>query len=107
MAKKEESVKSKIKSVYEKHKEKILAYFIDFLETGGKTVLESLKQMAKVKEKLRKIVVSTGLVLAALVVVLIGIATYLSALTPNWPPGLMQIVVGAVAIVLALIYVKT
>ncbi|MBW2978308.1 hypothetical protein KY331_05675 [Candidatus Woesearchaeota archaeon] len=105
--KKSSSIKAKIKSAYDKHKEQIVAYLMEFLETGGKTVLESLKQVTKVKDKIKKIVVSTGLVLAALVVVLIGIANYLSALTPNWPPGLMQVVVGAVAIVLALIYVKT
>ena len=107
MAKKASSVKSKIKNVYEKHKEQITAYFMDFLETGGRSLLEWLKEVAKIKEKIRKIVVSTGLVLAALVVVLIGIASYLSTLTPNWPPGLMQVLVGAIAIVLAMIYVKT
>jgi len=107
MPKKKESVKSKIQDVYEKHKEKILAYFMDFLETGGKSVLDWLKQLAQLKEKFRKIVVSTGLVLAALVVVLIGLANYLASLTPTWPPGLMQVVVGAVAIILAMIYVKT
>jgi len=106
MAKKE-SVKSKIKGVYEKHKEQILEYFMDFLETGGKSLLDWLKQIAKVKEKFKKVVVSTGLVIAGLIIVLIGLANFLATLVPQWPAGLMQIIVGAVAIVLALIYVKT
>ncbi len=107
MAKKKGSVKSKIKNVYEKHKEQLLTYFMDFLETGGRSLLDWLKQIAEIKEKIKKVIISTGLVLAGLVVILIGLANYLATLVPNWPAGLMQIVVGAVAIVLALIYVKT
>jgi fatty acid desaturase len=105
MAKKE-SVKSKIKSVYEKHKEQITAYLMDFLETGGRNLLEWLKEVAKIKEKIKKVIISTGLVLAALVVILIGLATYLSTLVPNLPAGLMHVIVGVVAMILAWIYVK-
>lgn len=101
------SIKSKIKSVYEKHKEEILAYLMDFLESGGKSLLEWVKQASKIKEKIKKLIISTGLVLAGIIVVIIGIATYLATLVPTWPAGLMQVVVGVVAILLALIYIKT
>ena len=106
MAKKQQSVKSKIKSAYEKHKEQLLIYFMDFLESGGRNLLEWLKQIAVIKEKIRKVVVSTGLILGGLVVILIGLANYLSTLVPDWPAGLMQAVVGVVAVILALIYIK-
>ena len=106
MAKKKGSVQSKIKSVYDKHKEQILAYFMDFLETGGRSLLDWLKHVAEIKEKIRKIVLSTGLVIAGLFILILGLANYLATLVPNWPAGLMQIVVGAAAILLAVIYVK-
>ena len=107
MANKKASVKSKIKNVYAKHKEQLLTYFMDFLETGGRSLLDWLKQIAEIKEKIRKVIVSTGLVIAGLIVLLIGLANYLATLAPNWPAGLMQMVVGAVAIILAMIYVKS
>lgn len=104
MAKKK--AKSAVKELYEKNKEKIMAYLADFLEQGGKSLLEWVKRVSKIKERIRKVVVSTGFILAGLIVLLLGISDYLATLTPDLPAGVMHIIVGVVTIVLAMVYVK-
>lgn len=104
MAKKK--TKSAVKGLYEKNKEKIMVYFADFLEQGGKSFLEWVRKVSRIKERIRKVVVSTGFILAGLVVLLVGIADYLATLAPNLPAGMMRIIVGIVVIALAIIYVK-
>jgi len=104
MAKKK--TKSAVKDLYEKNKEKIMTYLADFLEQGGKSLLEWVKRVSKIREKIRKVIVSTGFILAGLVVLLLGIADYLATLAPSLPAGVMHIIVGIVIIVLAIIYVK-
>lgn len=104
MAKKR--IKTDIKNAYEKNKEKVLQYLVDFLERGGGSLLDWIKQILKIKEKIKKVVVSMGLVFAGLVVLIIGLANYLATLAPNLPDGIMQVIIGAVVIGLAIIYVK-
>ncbi len=95
-----------VKELYEKNKEKIMAYLADFLEQGGKSLLEWVKKISRIRERIRKVVVSTGFILAGLVVLLLGIADYLATLAPNLPAGIMHIIVGIGVIVLAIIYAK-
>ena len=104
MAKKS-SIKDKIKKDYDNNKEKIFEYLMDFVEFGGKSIIDWLKKVANVKKKIRKVVVSSGVVLAALIVLIFGLASYLATFV-SWPDGLMHILVGFVSIVLAGIYVK-
>lgn len=99
-------IKTNIKKTYEKNKEKVLQYLADFLERGGSSFLEWIRQILKIKEKIRKVFVSVGLVFAGLVVLIIGLSNYLATLAPNLPAGVMHIIVGIGIIALAMVYVK-
>ena len=61
-------VKKKVNNIYEENKEKVIGILADFLQKGGNSVLDWVKQIFSVKKKIRKLITSTGFILAALVV---------------------------------------
>ena len=93
------------KSLAEK-KEKVLDFIVNLLENQSKNVIEFVKKVTRIREKVKKVVVAATLTAAGLIVVLIGIANYLSALFPTLQDGIMQIIVGLAAIITAVIYKK-
>lgn len=88
-------------------KEKVLDFILDIVENQSKNIIDFIKRMVKMKEKIRKIVFATGLGLAGLIVLVLGLANYIGTFFPNLQYGVMQIIVGAVAIVIAVLYKKS
>ncbi len=94
------------KKKIEDKKEKVLDFIIGIVENQSKNIIDFVKKVTKVREKVRKVVVATGLTLAGLIVVLIGLSNYLAATFPNLQNGIMQMLVGLLAIIIAVIYKK-
>jgi hypothetical protein len=95
------SVYSKI---YEEHKQRMLEVVTKFLTDELGVIAEWLKDMTSMRKKLRKTLNYHAILTAGVVLVLIGIATYLECICPQIYCGLSFAIVGLAAIIIALIY---
>lgn len=100
------SVKKPLKEMYEKNKEKIIDILVSFLESGATNVLNWVKGVSKIKEKIRKLISIMVLTLAGVVVLFIGLAELLNYYFPALQNGLAYIIVGVVMILVAWLYGK-
>jgi len=91
------------KSVNEK-KEKVLDFILSIAENQSKNIIDFVRRITRVRERMRKLVVATGLTLAGLIVVFIGLANYLSSIWPNLQDGIILMIVGLAAILIAVVY---
>jgi hypothetical protein len=101
MAKKRET-----KGLYERNKERIIEILVDFLQKGGNSILDWLKHILGIKNKIRKVVASFGFMLAGLFVFTLGVSDYLSTFAPGLPQGGMRMIVGAAIIIISFLYLK-
>ncbi len=109
MAKKKASGKEKlasgIKKVVSEYKNKAMSKVVEFVEKEAVNIIGWFKDMMRIKQIIRKFVVSTLICLAALVVMFLGIANYIAELS-GVSAGLMQIIVGVALLIVAAIYKK-
>lgn len=110
MAKKKASGKEKlasgVKKLVSEYKNKAISTIVDFVEKESGNIISWFKDMMKIKQAIRKFVVSTIICLAALVVMFLGIANYIAELS-GINEGLMQIIVGVVLLIVAAVYKKS
>ncbi len=90
--------------IYDAHKQKLLGVVTKFLTDELGVVVEWLKDMTNARRKIRKTLNYHAILTAGIVLVLIGIATYLESICPQMLYGIGFLIVGLAAIIVALIY---
>lgn len=106
MAKKGDKISSGLKKLVDDYKDKLLLLAVSFFETKAKNVMEWLKDIGHLKKKLRAIVLCAALMVVGLFVVVLGIADYVSAVFPQLAPGVGNILVGVIIILVAYLIKK-
>ena len=96
------NLKSTINAVVEKSISKIMAVVAE----NSLHIIEWIKSLPNFKRKIKHVITAITLVLAGMIVLALGISDYLAAMFPNLANGLSHIIVGAVLIIVAMMYVK-
>jgi formate hydrogenlyase subunit 3/multisubunit Na+/H+ antiporter MnhD subunit len=99
--KKKASVKSGMKKLVEEYKDKVLLVLATFLEKEAMTVVEWVKDIAKIKKRVRTLVMVIGLIFAGLFLVALGISKFVVFKIPVLQNGWGEIVVGVVIVLVA------
>lgn len=94
------------KKLVSQYKSKAIFMVVDFVEREAINLIGWFKDMIKIKQMIRKFVISAVLSIAAVIVIVLGIANYIAELA-SVSAGLMQIVVGVVLLIVAMIYKKS
>ncbi|MFC1801009.1 hypothetical protein ACFLZB_00910 [Nanoarchaeota archaeon] len=103
--KKATAVKSGLKKLVEEYKDKVLLVMATFLEKEAMSVVEWVKDIAKIKKRVRTLVVLVGLIFAGLFLVAMGITKFVVFKFPVLENGWGEVVVG-VLIVLVAYFIK-
>jgi hypothetical protein len=108
MAKKQakEKLKKNFKSLFSEYKSKAMSLLGEFLEEQGANIVQMLKDMLKIKQMIRKCIISAIAGLAATVVLLLGVsgvlAMYFKSIAAPW----WQVIVALVTLVIISFYMK-
>ena len=108
MAKKNAGKKLKegFKKLYSEYKDKAAGMLSDFMKEQGANVIEMLKDMLKIRQIIRKYLISVVLGLAASVVLLIGIANVLAMYFTGIAAGWWQVIVALITLLGISMYMK-
>lgn len=104
MAKKKDA--KGIKKLIDEYKDKILLALASFLEREALQLVEWVKDISKIKQKIRMLVVIVGLVFSGLFLVTLGISKYVVSRVPALANGWGEIVVGVVVVLVAYLIKK-
>ena len=78
MAKKKPSIKTGVKKLVDEYKDKVLLVLASFLEREAMQVVEWVKDITRIKKKVRMLVMLVGLIFAGMVLVTFGIAKFVT-----------------------------
>ena len=95
-------VKAKLNKVWDRYSPIV----IDFLERESIHILSYMTKIVGLKKHLKKLIAGYALMYAGVLILLIGIATFLTSMVA-WPPGMMHMVVGLVVLIISAIVIKT
>ena len=113
MAKKKKSSKKKftipkeVKGLLNKYKDTLIMHMLSLLEAKGKNILEALKNIGHIRQKIRKYFISLELMFFGVLFILFGIAMYLPKIWPNLVFGANYMLLGLVLLIIGWIYKKT
>ncbi len=94
------------KGAYDKYKNRFLEIVTRFLDEELGMIVEGIKDMVTLKKKLRTMTWHLAMLISGLTIFLYGIAVYVDCLCSALACGSAFILVGLLAIVIALIYKK-
>ena len=97
-------VPPEIKGLLTKYKDTIVMHLLSLLEAKGKNLLEALKNIGHIREKIKRFFISMELMFFGVFFILFGVAIYLQKLWPQLTDGLNYLLVGLVLVVVAWIY---
>jgi sterol desaturase/sphingolipid hydroxylase (fatty acid hydroxylase superfamily) len=108
MAKKNtgEKLKAGFKKLYVEYKDKALVMLNNFFKEQGANIIEMLKDMLKIRQIIKKYIISAVLGIAAVVVLLMGLSNVLAMYFTKIAPGWWQIIVGLVILLGISVYMK-
>lgn len=107
MAKKAgKNIKKNFKKLFSEYKSKAMDILGEFLQEQAGSLVEMLKGLLKIKQMVKKMLISVISGLAAAVVLLLGISGVLAMYFTNISEAWWQVIVGAVVIAFVAIYNK-
>ncbi len=92
------------REAYGEYKKKLLGVASNFIEQEFEVIVQWIKDLMNVKGKVRAFTFYMTLLIAGSAVLLYGIGKYLDCLCPTLGCGLSFMLVGAAAIIFALLY---
>ena len=99
--------KGGFQSLLNQFMQKSLQSLISVVAEQSEHLIGWVKDIAGLKRKIKKIITSIIILTAGLAIFGVGISQYIASLYPNLANGLSYLLVGAVFILAALIYLKS
>jgi hypothetical protein len=103
-SKSKKKTKHAASDMYDAYKKKFLGIIASFFEQEFGVMAEWIKDILSIRSKLRKLTFYFILLFAGTTVILFGIARYLDCLCTSLTCGASYVLVGLVAIIIALLY---
>lgn len=91
-------------SAYNAYKKKLLQIVAEFLEEEFEIIVEGIKNIINLKKKVRALTFYLVFLIAGTAMIFFGIAKYIDCICPRLTCGASYMLVGLVAVVLALFY---
>jgi len=102
----QEKLKDDIKNLYSEYMDRVIHLFIEFMEGHVGSIVEWLKNITRIKQIIRKYVISVIVGISALTVTLLGVSNILATYVSSIPLGWWQLMVGLVALLIISMYMR-
>ncbi len=95
-----------LEKIMHKYLQDFFSFLFSSVEGGLEDSLKKFSNLAHIKEKWKRYMISVIIMTAGVVMLAFGIGTLIESVIIIWKPGVMHIFVGLVFIFIALIYKK-
>ena len=99
-------LKQNFKKLFSEYKGKALELLEPFIEEQAANIIQMLKDMLKIKQMIKKCIISTIAALAATVILLLGISGVLAMYFKNIAEPWWQVIVALLTLLTISIYMK-